>query len=153
MNSSKVFSNRANESFVAAKYEAFYQFDPRNELSAGVQVQTANKWQNEVWAQPDTSRFDLNGDGVYETGPVVIPEASVSQTITFGQASKYYAYVSDKFAVTSDLALTLGLRYDHFTFSGKGTRESSSALVRRWRQRRAMVFNSGISCSFSNSNP
>lgn len=120
LNSNKVFSNKAHESFVAAKYEAYYQIDERNALSAGAQLQTANKWQNEVWARPDTTRFDLNQDGTYETGPVIIPEASVSQTLTFGAASKYFAYLSDKFSITPRLALTAGVRYDHFTFSGQG---------------------------------
>ena len=120
LNSRNVFSNKAIESFAGARYDLFYQWHSSHELSAGAQVQTAAKWKNNVWLVSDTSRFDLNQDGVFETGPIVTPEWSFSQDMTFGNASKYYLYASDKFKITPELALTVGGRYDHFTYSGRG---------------------------------
>jgi hypothetical protein len=121
VNSRQTFSNQANESFVGAKVDLFYQVHPRHELSAGVQVQTSRQWKNDVFVDADSSRFDLNRDGIYETGPIVVPPFVYHNEMGFGDASKYYLYVSDKFKISSRLSLTLGGRYDHFTYSGKGS--------------------------------
>jgi len=129
LNSRNTFNNRSNESFVGARYDLFYQLHSQNEFSAGAQVQTARAWKNDVWLVSDTSRFDLNQDGVFETGPVVTPEWSFSQDLKFGSASKYYLYLSDKFKITPDLALTVGGRYDHFTYSGRGNVSPRASLA------------------------
>jgi outer membrane receptor protein involved in Fe transport len=118
LNVSPVFSNYAEESFLGMKYEASYQVHPQHELLFGAQIQTALRWKNDVWVRGDTSRFDMNRDGVFETGPVLIPEWRFHNLITFAQASKYFIYASDKISLTPELALTLGLRYDHFTYTG-----------------------------------
>lgn len=120
ISSRRVFHNYSNESFVAAKYALFYEIHPQHELSAGAQIQTALNWKNNIWIESDTVRYDLNRDGIFETGQLVIPEGNVDQKFRFGQASKYYVYLSDKFSITPELALTVGVRYDHFTYSGKG---------------------------------
>ncbi|MBI5463466.1 MAG: TonB-dependent receptor [Ignavibacteriales bacterium] len=121
LNSRIVFSNHASESFAAAKYELFYQIHPQHELSAGAQIQTSQKWENDVYLVSDTLRYDLDRNGTYETGPVVIPPYSFRQQLGFGDASKYFLFVEDKWKITPQLKLTFGLRYDHFTYSGKGS--------------------------------
>lgn len=115
-----VFSNHALESFLGAKYELFYQIHPQHALSIGAQIQTAQKWRNDVFVAADTARYDLDGSGAYATGPVVSPEWLIHQDLVFGEASKYFAYASDRYAVAPQLSLTAGLRYDHFTYSGVG---------------------------------
>lgn len=128
LNSRKVFSNKANESFVGAKVDLFYQPHPQHELSAGLQVRSTRKWKNDIFAEADTSRFDLNRDEIFETGPVVIPQYVYHQELGFADANMYYMYASDKFKITPQFALTLGGRYDHFTYSGRGVFSPRASL-------------------------
>jgi hypothetical protein len=120
LNTSKVFFNRSQEAYVAAKWEVYLQMLERHELWAGVQVQTAASWKNEYGLAADTARYDLNGDGFFETGPVVTPAGSFQQSQDFGRSSKYFLYVSDKIRLSPRLSLTAGVRYDHFTYPGQG---------------------------------
>ncbi len=120
LNTNRVFYNRSQEAYLAAKWEVFLKVAGRHELWAGAQVQTAAQWNNEYGLAADTARYDLNGDGVFETGPVVTPEGHFRQSQDFGRSSKYFLYVSDKIRLTPWLSLTAGIRYDHFTYSGAG---------------------------------
>ncbi|MBI3193687.1 MAG: TonB-dependent receptor, partial [Ignavibacteriae bacterium] len=89
---------------------------------------TIQRWYDNVYLGADTSRFDFDRNGTYETGPFVIPEGFITQELPFGNASKYYLFVSDKYLFTQRLALTLGLRYDHLTYSGKGRLSPRASL-------------------------
>lgn len=129
LNSRNVFSNHADESFVGAKYEVFYKIHPAHDLSIGGQVQTGRKWDNDVFLAADTSRFDLNRDGIYETSPIITPPFNYHSRMKFGDASKYYIFASDKYSISPVLALTLGLRYDHFTYSGRGSLSPRASLA------------------------
>ncbi len=120
LSSRTVFDNYGYESFVGAKYEVFYEVAPRHQLSAGAQIQTSRKWKNDVFVEGDTLRYDLDRNGIFETGPIIVPVWRFQQDVGFGDASKYFAYMSDTYSITNALALTLGLRYDHFTYSGAG---------------------------------
>jgi hypothetical protein len=131
LNSRLLFSNVAYESFVAAKYELFYQIDDMHDLSIGGQVQTSASWKNDVYLVADTLRFDLNGDGMFETGPIVIPPYSFHQRYGFADASKYFLYASDRIRLSSVLVLTVGLRYDHFTYSRHGYLAPRASLMFR----------------------
>jgi hypothetical protein len=128
LNSRRLFFNNSEESFVAGKYEVVLQPHPRHEVQAGVQLLTVSSWHDRVWAQGDTMRYDLNHDGVFETGPVLVPVSSIDQRLKLGSASKSYAYAQDKFKITPELTLTLGLRYDGFTYSGAGEFSARSSL-------------------------
>ncbi len=121
MNTQNVFSNHSLESFAGMKYEVFYQLNAKHSLSTGLQFQTSQRWYNDVTMGADTTRYDLDRDGTFETGPVLVPEGSFHQSLGFGDASNYYAYVSDKYAVTPELGIILGLRYDHFNYAGRGS--------------------------------
>ena len=128
LNSREVFSNVATEAFLGFKADVFYQLHPQHELSAGLQLRTSQQWKNDVFVEGDTSRFDLNHDGVFETGPIVVPTYDFHQKLDFGYANMYYLYVSDKYKVTPQLAFTLGGRYDHFTYSGQGVFSPRASL-------------------------
>ena len=123
------FSNHAVESFAGLKYDLFYRLHPRHELSAGAQIQTASLWKNDVYVAPDSARYDLNRDGRFETGPIVNPGWVYHDRQGFGNASKYYLYASDRMEVTPRFLLTLGVRYDHFTYSGQGSFSPRASLV------------------------
>jgi hypothetical protein len=120
LNSYPLYENRAREGYTAAKAELYYQPHERHRLNAGMQFQTATSWNNDLFIQADTSRYDLNGDGIFETGPITRPESRYSSRIHFGDASKYYLYASDQFTLTPRWSLTMGVRYDHFTYTGHG---------------------------------
>jgi hypothetical protein len=114
------FVNLSDEGFAGAKFDLFYQIGTQHNISAGLQMRSSSKWKNDVFLEADTSRYDLNGDGTFETGPIVVPAYSFHQSVGFANANMYYCYASDKYNVTPQLALTLGGRYDHFTYSGQG---------------------------------
>jgi hypothetical protein len=129
VNTVNSFSNHAVESFAGLKYDVFYRLHPLHELSVGGQIQTASLWKNDVYVAPDTSRFDLNRDGVYETGPIAYPGWVYHDRQGFGEASKYYLYASDRMELTPRFFLTLGVRYDHFTYSAQGSFSPRVSLV------------------------
>lgn len=120
LNSRRVYFNKSFESFVALKYEIFYQPHPQHDWSAGGQIQTTRKWYSDSWIGSDTLRFDLDKNGDYETGPVVIPEGVFSQQLNLGDASKMYAFFSEKFKLAPRFIIQAGLRYDYFTYSRRG---------------------------------
>jgi outer membrane receptor protein involved in Fe transport len=120
LNTQAVFSDHALESFLGLKYELFYQVGSHHALSAGAQIQTALRWTDDAFVAADTSRYDLDGSGTYRTGPVVSPPWLIHQELVFGEASKYFAYASDRVSVSPRLSFTAGVRYDHFTYSGAG---------------------------------
>lgn len=121
LNSRVVFSNHSNESFVGAKYDILYQIHPKHDLSVGAEYLISRKWSNDVFVVSDTSQFNLDGVDGFEVGPVVTPPYEYHRTIGFGKEGKYFLYASDKFKMAPNLALTLGLRFDHFTYSGKSS--------------------------------
>ncbi len=120
LNTYKFYHNHSKETYLAAKYEVFYQPHPRHEWSAGAQMQTAQDWVNDIYIAADTMRYDLDGDGFHETGPILQPRAQFVKRIQFGEASKYYLYANEKYHITPRLAANLGVRYDHFTYTGHG---------------------------------
>jgi len=120
LNSRDVFSNVATEEFLGLKADVEVQMNPQHNLSAGVQMRTSQKWKNDVFVEGDTSRFDLDRNGTFETGPVVIPAYDFHQKLAFGYANMYYLYLSDEYKIIPRFSLVLGGRYDHFTYSGKG---------------------------------
>lgn len=120
LTSRTVFSNRSDEEYLAAKYELFYQLHPRHEVLAGAQVQTSNHWTNRAYFASDTARYDFNRDGVFDTGPIALPDGNIVNNMRFGDASKMYAYLSDRMGLANRLHFTAGLRYDYFTYSRQG---------------------------------
>lgn len=121
LNSRIFFKNYSSESFIGGKYELFYQIHPQHDLSVGAEILTSHKWTNDVFLEADTSRYDLNRDGIFETGPISTPQYRYINSIGFGKENKYFIYANDKFKIFPDLAFSYGLRYDYFSYSGKGS--------------------------------
>jgi hypothetical protein len=120
MNSRETFRMEATEVLTGVKYEFFYQPHTAHEISAGVNYLTTWKFDDFSTWVPDTMRYDFNHDGRFESGPVTFPVGEVTHRYGFGDQSKWYAYASDKIRLIPSLTLTLGERYDHFSFSEKG---------------------------------
>lgn len=121
LNSRPVFSNHSDESFVGLKYEILYQIHPKHDLAVGGAYGASRKWANDVFVVSDTSRF-------YGTETIITPPYKYHRTIGFGKEGKYFLFASDKFKMSSDLTLTFGLRYDHFTYSGKSSLSPRASL-------------------------
>ncbi len=120
LNRYPLFREVSDQSFVAAKFDWYWQPIAGHELSAGTQVQLSRRWANDDYFHADTSRYDLNHDGSFETGPIVTPEGNFHQRFTFGEANKSYVYLSDVFHATDRLKFTLGGRYDYFSYPDQG---------------------------------
>ncbi len=121
LSSSRVFRNSSFESFAALKAEAVYKVHPRHDLSVGGLAGTSVDWKNDVYTQNDTLRFDIDQNGTFETGPIVRPGWDFTMEQPFGQTWKAYLYASDKIALSQHLSLTLGLRYDWFSYADRST--------------------------------
>jgi hypothetical protein len=128
LNTLPAFRNASSESYIAAKYEAHFQPRSGHDVSAGLQIQTVKGWEDNVMMAADTMRYDVNRDGVFETGPIVVPQGNINMKFQFGEGSQYFLYASDKIRIASDLTLTLGTRYDHFTYAGVGRLSLRSCL-------------------------
>jgi len=121
LNTRNVLNSHNDEAFYALKYELFYQIHPQHELMAGAQIQTANHWVGLTTFEGGTSYYDMNRNGRMDSVELRIsPSGNIPIGIKFGDASKSYAYVSDKYTIVPRLNLTLGFRYDYFTYSKQG---------------------------------
>ncbi len=128
LNSRQTFHMNANEIFGGLKYEIYVQPHPAHEISAGAQFLTTWDFNdNSTWL-PDTARYDLNYDGIFETGPITFPGGDVSHKYNFSDQSKWYAFVNDKIHLLPSLTMTLGGRYDYFSFSKKGNFSPRASL-------------------------
>ncbi len=71
-------------------------------------------------ADADTARYDLNGDGIFDT-TVVLPASNINYNFRFPEYYKGYGYVNDKVTLFDErFVLNLGLRYDYFSYSRNG---------------------------------
>lgn len=118
--SSPVFINRSQEQQVGSKFDLLYHFHKAHELMTGAQILTTSTFENDIFFNSDTLRFDLNGDGVYEIPLSTFVNGRVHRDLGFGDEFKIGGYLSDRIAFTDQLSATIGVRYDHFTYSTKG---------------------------------
>jgi hypothetical protein len=119
LNSRNVFNEHSDAAVYALKYDIFYRVHPRHELTMGGQIQTTNHWTNMTSFGADTNRYDRNGDGIMDTIVTTYP-ANIGIDLKFGDASRMNAYISDKYHITPELYIILGLRYDYFSYSKQG---------------------------------
>ncbi|NUN70544.1 MAG: TonB-dependent receptor [Bacteroidetes bacterium] len=119
--SNAVFINRSQERQVGAKFDLLYHLHTDHELMTGGQLQTTATFKNDIYFNSDTLRFDLNGDGMFEIPQSTFVNGRVNRSLGFGEEFKAGAYISDRMTVTERLSATVGVRYDYFTYSKKGT--------------------------------
>ena len=122
VNSRNLFIEHNDEAFYALKYDIFYQIHPQHDLMVGAQLLTTNHWMGAAWYSRDTHRYiqTNTGTGTPDTLIISQPDGNIRNNIRFGEASKWFAYMSDKYHVLPQLNVTLGLRYDYFTYSQHG---------------------------------
>lgn len=120
VNSRNTYSDNSYDSYLALKYEVVYHLQRSHEISAGARYLTVWKFDNATHWYSDISRYDTNNDGVFETGPVTFPDGNVQNHLGLGSEYKSYVYVSDKIRLADVLHVTVGARYDYFSYSKKG---------------------------------
>jgi hypothetical protein len=119
LNVRDIFNSHNDEAFYALKYDVFYQIHPQHNLIIGAQIQTVNHWTGMTKFLGDTIRYDSDRNGTFDWGQRT-PNGSIPISIKFGEANKWFAYVSDQYHITPELNLTFGVRYDYFTYSQQG---------------------------------
>jgi hypothetical protein len=119
LNARDVFTMHNDEAMYGAKYEFYYRIHPLHDFTAGAQILTTNHWTTNTKFIGDSVRYDLNHDGQFDF-ETKRPDGDIRDNIRFGDASKLFAYASDKYRVLPRLSLTFGLRYDYFTYSKQG---------------------------------
>lgn len=119
LNSRNVFSDNSDAAVYSLKYDVFYRIHPKHELMIGGQIQTTNHWTAKVAFGADTTRYDRNRDGIMDTIVTTYP-GNIATDLNFGDASRMNAYISDKYHISPELYITLGLRYDYFNYSKQG---------------------------------
>lgn len=116
----EVFDKYTDEGETALKADVSWLAGKQYELNVGGAYRTGF-YKSEVRVDGDTARYDLDGDGTFETGPVIVPPAVVMDDIKSFEHSKQYAYVNNKMKFADErLLFNAGLRYDYFSYSGKG---------------------------------
>ncbi|MGD1044078.1 MAG: TonB-dependent receptor [Bacteroidota bacterium] len=122
INSQDVYDTHDDEAFYAVKYEMFYQIHPKHDLMVGAQIQTTNHWIGTTTFLGSQTRYKRNIQNPYDTSYVYTssPDGNITNFLSFGDANKLFAYISDKYRITPRLNLTFGLRYDYFSYSKQG---------------------------------
>ncbi len=121
LNSLGAFDENSYESVLSARYDVVYRVFQNHELSAGAQYQFTWKFDGRSTYESDSMRYDLNGDGIFETYPPRFPAGDVQTHLGLGDAYKLSGYASDKFSIVPRVTLTAGLRYDYFSYSKHGS--------------------------------
>ena len=122
INSQDVYDTQDDEAFYAVKYELFYQIHPKHDLMVGAQIQTTNHWIGTTTFIGSQTRYKRNIQNSYDTSYVYTssPDGNITNSLSFGDANKLFAYISDKYHIIPRLNLTFGLRYDYFSYSKQG---------------------------------
>jgi outer membrane receptor protein involved in Fe transport len=120
LSSSPVFINRSQERQIGSKFDLMYHVLKDHEVMVGGQILTTSTFENDIFFNSDTLRFDLNGDGNFEIPQSTFVNGRVHRDLGFGEEFKIGGYLSDRIAFTDRFLATIGVRYDHFTYSEKG---------------------------------
>lgn len=118
LNARHVFDEASNQSEGIFKLDGVTTPHPAHEIAFGAQVKfnlpflATTSWDN------DTARYDLDGNGDFER-EVVTRGGYIDLALPTFDEQKLSAYLSDRIRLFDALHVTLGLRADHFTYSGK----------------------------------
>ncbi len=124
-----IFGSHIDEAYYALKYEAYYIPFNSYELLCGTHIQVLNHWMGSTSFSGEVERFDLDGDGVFETGPFQRPDGNYLTSLRCGDVTKYALYCSNKIRIFPQLTATIGLRYDYFSYSEQGQISPRFALA------------------------
>lgn len=111
-----VFNNLSDNFETALKVEFGWNISKTNKLDFGASLKFGG-YKQTAFIDADTSRYDLNNDGIFDQ-VVVMPYSELNYDLKLFNQSKSYAYVNDIIELMNKrLLLNLGLRYDYFSYS------------------------------------
>lgn len=114
-----VVNDNHNNGMAALKTEFVWQAAPNYEINFGGSIGSGDFVQK-LKLLGDTTRYDINKDGRFDT-TVVVNFSNLRYDIKFFSQHKDYLYVNNKFKFFNErLLLNLGLRYDYFSYSDQG---------------------------------
>lgn len=117
LNQRGIYNELTNDTEGMLKAEFVARLTQNNELDFGLAYKTA-LFDGKNKIDGDTARYDLNNDGIFETGPIIQRPADVLTDIKFFDQSKDYIYINDKIKFFDErLMFNLGMRYDYFSYS------------------------------------
>jgi outer membrane receptor for ferrienterochelin and colicin len=114
------YRNLSTERSAGVNFDAVWQVAPQHELLFGARYQTSWEFDSNVRFDADTIRYDMDRNGSFDSTVVSIPGAN-SMRLGIGDAYKLALFARDKFRILPELSLTVGVRYDYFSYSGKSS--------------------------------
>lgn len=113
----RVFDNLSDNFEACLKAEFGWNISKTNKLDFGASLKFGGYKQRAI-IDPDTSRYDLNNDGIFDQ-VVVMPSSTLNYNLKLFNQSKSYAYINDIIELLDKrLILNIGARYDYFSYSG-----------------------------------
>ncbi len=113
----RVFDNLSDNFETALKIELGWNISKTNKLDIGAALKFGG-YKQRAYIDPDTSRYDLDNDGIFDK-IVVIPSSELNYDLKLFGQSKSYVYVNDNIELLDKrLLLNLGMRWDYFSYSG-----------------------------------
>lgn len=121
LNSRSVFSDNTKEGESVLRSDFVWIASPTTELSFGAAYKTG-VFIGTTILDADTARYDLNKDGIYETGPIVTPFASITNKVEQFDENKISFYANSKWRFYDErLLINAGIRYDKFSYSNSSS--------------------------------
>lgn len=107
---------------VGVKTEFVWNIRKSQELNLGGGIKT-DRFKREIYVGANTTRYDTENDGWATPDDIYIiePSSEIIYNINLFDNIKAEAFVNNKLRLFNDrLVLNIGLRYDYFSYSGKG---------------------------------
>ena len=115
------YRERTDDREYALRTEFVWNAGRNHAIEFGGAVKFTN-YKTAFFLNADTVLYDLTGDGIFETGPVIRDEANVNYDLGLFNHHKSYFYINDRIRLfDARLTLNVGLRYDYFSFSRRET--------------------------------
>lgn len=111
-----VFNELSDNFEFAAKAEFGWNISKNNKLDFGAAIKYAG-YKQTAYIDPDTARYDLNSDGIFDQ-MVVMPSAQMNYDLKLFNQSKSNVYINNIIELMDKrFLLNIGSRYDYFSYS------------------------------------
>ncbi len=119
LNDRTVFKDNVDNGEMDLRTEFVWNADKYNEVNFGGALKFGD-FKETLSLDPDTARYDINKDGIYDAN-IVVPGNQLNYNFKLFEHHKDYGYITDKIKLFDErLIFNVGLRYDYFTYSKKG---------------------------------
>ena len=122
LNEKALYNDLHDQGEAAIKGEFVWNINKSNELNFGGSLKTTG-FRQSIYLGGDSTRYDIQGNGWNTPDDIYVGDKSsqLEYDIEYFKNLKSYLFVNNKTKFFDGrLILNLGLRYDYFTYSGKG---------------------------------